>query len=108
MIGEFLKDFQDHGGIVATILFVGGGFSVWRSVDWSVWRKELNAVSFKASQDLGQHELNHHLEETLKRVNLQRLQEMKTRLDQRIVELSEEDRRHEYQEKWEHEERRSA
>jgi hypothetical protein len=67
-----IKEFQDNGGIVITILACLIFISVVRALDWLVWRKELKAVSLKSSNDVGQHELNYHFEETLRRANKDR------------------------------------
>jgi ABC-type amino acid transport system permease subunit len=89
-----LKEFQDNGGIVITILvvvFVIGviiaiTFAVIRATDWAKMRKELRHVARVASADVGQHEINYHEDELKYKATLERLIELRDRLAERIEE----------------------
>ena len=65
-IFDWLEYAQNHGGILAVAIFGFAGMFVIRALDWFVWHRELKAVSRKASEDVGQHELNYHYEDVLK------------------------------------------
>lgn len=69
---HMIKEFQDNGGIVITILACLVVIGIIRTLDWLVWHRELKAVAIKASQDVGQHELNYHHEELIKRATKDR------------------------------------
>ena len=67
---EDLAYIQSHGGIMATVLLlVVFGIAV-RGIDLFVWYRSLKKVAQRASEDVGQHELNYHMEEVLRRARM--------------------------------------
>jgi hypothetical protein len=90
---QMLKDIQDNGGIMLSILvvglIVGAGATAVRALDWRSWRKELKQVARIAASDVGQHEINFHEDEILHKVTVERLAELKNRLEDRIKEKKE-------------------
>jgi hypothetical protein len=105
MDAQTLKEFQDNGGIVISILAMGGMvaflFAVVRAVDWMRWHKELKRVSDVASADVGQHEINFHEDEILHSATVERLTALQKRLSEKIKEKK-------LGEIWTGEERRAA
>jgi len=69
---DSLEYYQNHGGILAIVIIGFTVVFVIRALDWFVWHKELKAVSLKASEDVGQHEINYHHDEIIKRTSRDR------------------------------------
>ena len=87
---QTLKDIQDNGGIMLSIIGVGvvvgvGAIAV-RTLDWRSWRKELKHVARVASSDVGQHEVNYHEAEILHNATVGRLLELQATLAEKIAE----------------------
>jgi uncharacterized membrane protein YcjF (UPF0283 family) len=88
-----LKEFQDNGGIVIAIIAVvlvvgvviGITFILVRTSDWLKIRKEIKQVAKTAAANLGIHEINQHMEETLHRATVERLTEIRGHLEERIA-----------------------
>ena len=87
---QTLKDIQDNGGIMLSIIGVGVvisvGVTTLRTLDWRSWRKELKQVARIASADVGQHEINFHEDEIMQKATVERLTELHTRLADKIAE----------------------
>jgi len=69
---DSLEYYQNHGGILAVAILGFLCILVVRGLDWMVWRRELKSVSIKASEDVGQHELNYHYDEVIKKATRDR------------------------------------
>ena len=67
---EDLAYIQSHGGIMLTVIVIAILAITVRAVDLFVWHRNLKHVSKKAADDVGQHELNYHMEEVLHRARL--------------------------------------
>lgn len=69
---DSLEYYQNHGGILAVAILGFAVIFLIRAADWIMWHRELKKVSLKASEDVGQHEMNYHFDEIIKKATTDR------------------------------------
>jgi predicted negative regulator of RcsB-dependent stress response len=71
-----IKEFQDNGGIIISIVVVGVviglGIIIAQYLNWSWWSSQFKDVIQKSYDAVTQHELNHHHKEVIQRATKDR------------------------------------
>ena len=71
-----MKEFQDNGGIIISIivvgLVIGVGLALMQYLNWSWWSIQFKDVIQKSYDAVTQHELNHHHKEVIQRATKDR------------------------------------